>query len=509
MLRIAVCTLFAAAASAQVSYFAAALDGAQEVPPVVTNGRGWATVRFDAATNGVRIFAFHEGLSGAPTAAHLHSGAVGVAGGIVVTLAAAGPNAFTGTATLSGANATALAGGNTYVNIHTGAHSGGEIRGQVVAAASTRFTGVLSGTQEVPANASTATGTVHAYLHEPEDRLVYIVESTGLANVQAAHVHTGAAGVNGAIAFLLNANPGNGSYCGVTPRLTAAQRTALLADGMYVNVHTMAFPNGEIRAQLLRDRGDHFRAALDGAQEVPPNASPGRGSARLTVGANGVITVEGAFAGLTSPTSAAHVHVGAPGVAGGVVFALTIAGTRLSGTFTPTAANLTALRAGNWYVNVHTTAFPGGEIRGQIGPAQLATTFGEGCPGSNGTRPQIGASSAPVLASALRIDLYGGPNAPTLAVFALGANRDSSGALSLPAELTAAGLPAPRCHALVDPAATVVVFTNALGCGAVQLNVPLAASLRGVRYFGQWFVFDGPANAAGVVTSSGLTLPLQ
>ncbi len=77
-------------------YCSAALDGAQEVPPVATAGRGWGVVRFDPATSNVRIFCHLENLTSAPIAAHLHQGAVGVNGGILVPPALASPNALRG-----------------------------------------------------------------------------------------------------------------------------------------------------------------------------------------------------------------------------------------------------------------------------------------------------------------------------------------------------------------------------------------------------------------------------
>src|SRR5262245_63653653 len=79
MLRLFAACLLSSVAFAQ-SYFSAALEGAQEVPPVATAGRGWGIVRLDPATNNVTVFLFHEALPGAPTAAHLHLGAVGVNG---------------------------------------------------------------------------------------------------------------------------------------------------------------------------------------------------------------------------------------------------------------------------------------------------------------------------------------------------------------------------------------------------------------------------------------------
>ena len=507
MLRFLAPVLLASVALAQ-NYYSAALEGAQEVPPVVTAGRGWGVVRHDTVTNSVRIFVFYELLSGAPTGAHLHLGAIGVNGGIAVPLAPAGAGQFTATAVLTPAQAAALAASGTYLNVHTPANGGGEIRGQVVPSVSTRYTGVLSGAQEVPPNASVATGTAVAYLHEPENRVVYMVSSGGFGSaVTAAHFHQAPAGVNGGVIVPLNG--GAGTYCGVSGRLTAAQVTAWKANGCYANVHTNANPGGEIRAQMLKDVGDHFVAAIDDAQQVPPNGSPGLGGASLILSPNGTLNLTGAFGGLTGPPIAAHVHLGPVGVNGGIVFGLVIAGPSLSATYVPTPADLVNMRAGNWYVNIHTAANPGGEIRGQLLPATLPTTFGEGCLGSNGVRPQIGATRFPSVGSSMSVDLYGAV-AGSITLFAFGGSRDLvSGVIPLPIDLPALGLAAPKCFLLVDPVTLLVVLADPLGCASLLLSVPMSPSLRGSNFYPQWFVLDPLANPSGFVASSGLTLLIQ
>jgi hypothetical protein len=117
-----------------------------------------------------------------------------------------------------------------------------------------------------------------------------------------------------------------------------------------------------------------FTVSLDGVQENPPVNSPGRGSCVLTLDtAETQITLSCTYSGLGSNASAAHIHTDGPaGVNGPVLFNLTGA----SGTLTlaPTAvtpAQVADLRAKRWYVNIHTTNFPDGEIRGQI---KIATT---------------------------------------------------------------------------------------------------------------------------------------
>jgi hypothetical protein len=158
---------------------------------------------------------------------------------------------------------------------------------------------------------------------------------------------------------------------------------------------------------------------------------------------------------------------------------------------------------------VHTAANPGGEIRGQLVPARLPATFGQGCTGSNGVRPQIGARGVPVVGSVMTVDLYGTlPGA--FAFFAFGADRDALGGLvPLPAELPALGIAAPGCFLMVDPAVLLGLGANALGCAEVNLNIPFNPALRGQTFYAQWFPLDPAANPGLFVASNALTLKLQ
>jgi hypothetical protein len=124
-------------------------------------------------------------------------------------------------------------------------------------------------------------------------------------------------------------------------------------------------------AQLLL-----FNATLSGLQENPANASPGTGTATASfnLGTN-LFVFNDSWSGLSAPQTASHIHTpGAPGVNGPVVFPFGAAegfvpgGTSGSVSFSTilTATQITQLLGGLFYVNVHTTAFPGGEIRGQI-----------------------------------------------------------------------------------------------------------------------------------------------
>ena len=114
-------------------------------------------------------------------------------------------------------------------------------------------------------------------------------------------------------------------------------------------------------------------AKLSGANEVPSNTSAGTGmlDASLDKQTN-VLTWTVTYAGLTGPVKAGHFHgPAAAGANAGV--ALGFSGSvesPIKGTATLTAAQAADAMAGKWYVNLHTAANPGGEVRGQVMPAQ-------------------------------------------------------------------------------------------------------------------------------------------
>jgi hypothetical protein len=121
-----------------------------------------------------------------------------------------------------------------------------------------------------------------------------------------------------------------------------------------------------------------FSANLTGAQEVPPTGSPATGQCTVTLDdVTGAVTVSGTFAGLSTPASAAHIHgLAGPGVPAGVLIPLTVPSATsgsITGGGTLTGANIAGMIAGQTYVNVHSTMFSGGEIRGQILASAPAT----------------------------------------------------------------------------------------------------------------------------------------
>jgi hypothetical protein len=114
---------------------------------------------------------------------------------------------------------------------------------------------------------------------------------------------------------------------------------------------------------------DNMMAALAGSSEVPSVMGPGTGKVDIALNPAGtMLTWTVTYSGLSGPVTAAHFH--GPAVVGqnGAVIA-PITGPLASpimGSTPITLAQLDQIRAGQWYINLHTAAHPNGEVRGQV-----------------------------------------------------------------------------------------------------------------------------------------------
>lgn len=107
----------------------------------------------------------------------------------------------------------------------------------------------LTGNQEIPPTGSAATGTGVVTVDPVTRQFTAVATTQGMAGV-AAHVHEGIAGVSGPIIFPMTETPAGSGVWRTSVQLTEAQMAALLAERYYINVHSAAFPNGEIRGQI-------------------------------------------------------------------------------------------------------------------------------------------------------------------------------------------------------------------------------------------------------------------
>jgi CHRD domain len=112
-----------------------------------------------------------------------------------------------------------------------------------------------------------------------------------------------------------------------------------------------------------------IKVTLSGANEVPPVTTTAAGGGTITVGMDGAVSGGVTTTGIAA--TAAHIHEAGAGKNGPVIVPMTKSGDNMwviGAGAKLTDAQMASLKAGNLYVNVHSAANPGGEMRGQLMP---------------------------------------------------------------------------------------------------------------------------------------------
>jgi len=280
-----------------------------------------------------------------------------------------------------------------------------------------RFMVSLEGSQEVPPSGSTATGGGTVDVDTVNNILSYNLSYQGLSGTEtAAHIHGFAPrGANaGVLIGLSTGSPKVGTF-----NYAENQEANILAGQTYVNIHTDSFPGGEIRGQIdgatincppptatptetVTPSATATATATatgtatpsltpivtpppscitmtvsgSGSQEVPPNNSNGMvmGMIEINTVAN-TINYNLSYHDLSSAETAAHIHGFAPrGSNAGVLFNLPLGASKV-GSVSYAENQEANILAGQTYINIHSSNFPGGELRAQLdGATALCAT---------------------------------------------------------------------------------------------------------------------------------------
>jgi hypothetical protein len=134
------------------------------------------------------------------------------------------------------------------------------------------------------------------------------------------------------------------------------------------SVILLGFAVSTSAVSIARAETVKLHADMKGSNEVPPNTSPGSGSADATFDTvTKLLTWTVTYSNLSGPVMGAHFH--GPVEAGknaGIVLPFKTVESPIRGSATLTDNQATDLLAGKWYANIHTAANPGGELRGQM-----------------------------------------------------------------------------------------------------------------------------------------------
>jgi len=308
---------------------------------------------------------------------------------------------------------------NFYVNMHSTEYPGGFLRAQLQRASVVRLMGIMQSANEVPpvTNGNSAVASVTAIAVQDgsgtftSGSVIFDVNYTVGSPVTftGLHIHKGDAGVNGGIELPASVSSvasdasgkGNLHYpvnVNVASALVQEGLSGLFGynpGGYYINVHTSTNPGGTARAQLRATDQFTFPVTLLPSNEVPPVAGyAASGPGVVTVNTirkadglveGGVVTFDVNYRFPDSPTvTGFHIHDGLvgtngpvtinTGLSGGNPLAATASGNLFKTVTVGDAAGLSTLNSlvstpEKQYINMHTTVYPGGVIRAQLGTA--------------------------------------------------------------------------------------------------------------------------------------------
>lgn len=281
-------------------YFYAPLSGMNEIPQNASQAKGAVMVEWYAETSTINATGSFSGVESDYAASHLHAGLAGQNGGVEVALDPyedgdsrggnylPGDNEFTLTTDQVGL----LVSRSIYANIHTQEFGGGEIRGQVLPLAQHYFTTSLTGKTEVGPVMTDAQGGLAFEFRN--GTLTATGSFSGLeSNYAASHIHAAPAGENGGVIYPLmpeqdetDVSIWTYSAANNTFNLSDTEIGQLVTAGLYVNVHSVDNPAGEIRGQILL------------APNVAPETAP-----EITFPADGAtVAIEGDGSSVFKPT---------------------------------------------------------------------------------------------------------------------------------------------------------------------------------------------------------------
>ena len=375
--------------------FEAYLSGSNEVPALTTTASGMVSATL--TENNLVVEGTFSGLSGDYSGSHIHMGMAGEAGGVLVALSPTVDGDSKGGTFEASNNTFVLTSGQIdtlmmqglYVNIHSSTYAGGELRGQVVPEAEVHLRANLSGAFEIPAAKTMASGGVVLQLKGDSlwlsGSFQNLTDEFDTEVAGGSHLHIGAAGSNGAISLTLTPSLEDGNKSGVylasenAFELTSDQKEALMNRMFYLNIHTKAFAGGELRGQVVPQSTATFFASLSGTAEVPSIKTDAAGALVLELH-DDTLVVTGSFTGLSGAFDAtiaggSHLHIGHSGENGAVSILINAdvdldlsAGiySAEENKFELSTDQIDALMARMMYANIHTLAFAGGELRGQV-----------------------------------------------------------------------------------------------------------------------------------------------
>ena len=276
-----------------------------------------------------------------------------------------------------------LLAGEVYLNITTTQNPTGELRAQLVNHKGLTFDGILNGAQMVPAITTPAQGVCVIRFSPDLTTLYYDIVVDGTAtSIDYSHLHIGNLGQpydNSSVQVDFTPSINGNRIKGTKTNISTINKDRLLRSNLTLLIHTAAHPQGEIRAQVVRYAREGFTINMEGQQVVPAVSSAAYGSGIVSISRDEENARYNWIAGNLSATpTGSQFKNNAAGQNGPAIFtigsAMTVVGNNASaeGFWKSTdatpflVANSAQFSADNVYLDIQSSAFPTGEIRGQV-----------------------------------------------------------------------------------------------------------------------------------------------
>jgi hypothetical protein len=360
------------------------LSSENVVPELFTTAYGLGSFWLSSTNKKINFAIICQELSGLITSATIHSGASGVNGEMILDLSAfINGNVIKGEIVPSAEFLNELQSGDVYLSIQTADNPSGELRAQLTRQIGLSFDAFADGIQMVPDVVTTGLGICVIRLSPGLDSLYYDVVVDDInSNIDYAHLHIGDYGLTyGALQVDFSPSISGHRIHGFKTGagLSAATINKLLVSNLTLIVHTVDFPGGEIRGQVVRFARKGYTFNLEGEQVVPPVITSAYGSGILSVDRNeqnAHLMLAGG--NLDQMASQVLINYEVAGQNGPMIFDLSAAmeinatdvsiDTYWDNDFTPAFdANISgSLNNDSVYIDVRNETFADGEIRGQI-----------------------------------------------------------------------------------------------------------------------------------------------
>ncbi|MCE3229443.1 MAG: hypothetical protein K0S32_3994 [Bacteroidetes bacterium] len=366
--------------------FVADLNSMETVPMMMSSAYGLGSFALSQDKQKLNFKIVCQKLNGPITNAELHFGDYGVTGNLVADISSfiTGVNntVITGSISTNAQLLDSLFNGRVYLNVATAAGPTGVVRSQLIHKKGLSFDANPTSNQMVPTFTSVSQGVCVLRLSTNLDTLYFDGVADSLSsNLNYAHMHIGNFGAAyGPVQLDFTPFIAGRRVKGMIANISAGSTTyRLLTSNLSFVFHTVAKPNGEIRGQIIRYAREGYSINMTGGQVVPVVTSPAYGSgivstSRFDDNAHYLWNA----GSLAATATGAHFHKNKKGLNGTQIYDMTpvmlASGTEVSAEGYWTSADANPFLPANSlqfskdsiYLDIHNSAFPNGEIRGQV-----------------------------------------------------------------------------------------------------------------------------------------------